>query len=102
MPDLDITVAEGPTTVFSLLRDARPILLNLVRPNRIDIVGWKDRIKLVEATFEGRLELPVIGQIDTPATVLIRPDGHVAWAGDGTAEGLNDALTCWLGQPAEA
>jgi aromatic ring hydroxylase-like protein len=32
--------------------------------------------------------------------VLIRPDGHVAWVGDGTDSGLPDALTTWFGPPA--
>jgi hypothetical protein len=30
---------------------------------------------------------------------LIRPDGYVAWVGDGTAAGLRDALTTWCGSP---
>jgi hypothetical protein len=31
--------------------------------------------------------------------VLIRPDGHVAWVGAGTDQGLRDALTTWFGPP---
>jgi len=31
--------------------------------------------------------------------VLIRPDGHVAWVGDGTDAGLRDALTNCFGSP---
>jgi len=34
-----------------------------------------------------------------PAAVLIRPDGYVAWVGDGTQAGLTDALTTWFGPP---
>ena len=30
--------------------------------------------------------------------VLIRPDGHVAWVGDGVDGGLRDALTTWCGE----
>ena len=37
-------------------------------------------------------ELPVLGAA-APAAVLIRPDGYVAWVGDGTDAGLRDALT---------
>ncbi|WP_371863181.1 aromatic-ring hydroxylase C-terminal domain-containing protein [Nocardioides szechwanensis] len=29
--------------------------------------------------------------------MLVRPDGHVAWVGDGTDAGLVDALTRWFG-----
>jgi hypothetical protein len=31
--------------------------------------------------------------------VLIRPDGYVAWVGDGTYRALRDALTTWFGSP---
>jgi 3-(3-hydroxy-phenyl)propionate hydroxylase len=34
--------------------------------------------------------------------VLIRPDGYVAWVGDGSQLGLADALTTWFGPPAAA
>jgi 3-(3-hydroxy-phenyl)propionate hydroxylase len=39
----------------------------------------------------------VVGEVAGPAAVLIRPDGHVAWAGDGGREGLADALATWFG-----
>jgi 3-(3-hydroxy-phenyl)propionate hydroxylase len=31
--------------------------------------------------------------------VLVRPDGYVAWVGEGTDVGLTDALTMWFGPP---
>jgi hypothetical protein len=34
--------------------------------------------------------------------VLVRPDGHVAWVGEGEAAGLAAALTRWFGPPAAA
>ncbi|RUY11180.1 hypothetical protein EN991_25870, partial [Mesorhizobium sp. M7A.F.Ca.US.005.03.2.1] len=37
MPDLDLTTAGGPLRVFTLLHDARPVLLNLGEPGRLDI-----------------------------------------------------------------
>jgi len=30
----------------------------------------------------------------------VRPDGHVAWVGDESRQGLEDALTGWFGPPA--
>ncbi|MGH9066867.1 MAG: hypothetical protein ACRD0J_05165, partial [Acidimicrobiales bacterium] len=28
-----------------------------------------------------------------------RPDGHVAWVGDGTDANLHEALVTWFGSP---
>jgi 3-(3-hydroxy-phenyl)propionate hydroxylase len=39
----------------------------------------------------------VLGAVAAPTAVLIRPDGHVAWVGDGTDHGLRDALATWFG-----
>ena len=102
MPDLDLVAAEGPVRVFTLLHDARPVLLNLGAPGGIDIVPWRDRVRWVEAEYTGSWELPAIGAIPGPAAVLIRPDGYVAWAGDPTAPGLIDALAAWFGPPEAA
>jgi 2-polyprenyl-6-methoxyphenol hydroxylase-like FAD-dependent oxidoreductase len=99
MPDLDLVGAGGPERVFTLLHDARPVLLNLDRPGALDITPWADRVRTVDARCAGLWELPVLGAVSAPAAVLIRPDGHVAWVGDGTAEGLRDALTNWFGPP---
>ncbi|OCC06405.1 hypothetical protein BA190_04035 [Labrys sp. WJW] len=100
MPDLDLVGADGPVRLFDLLHDARPVLLNLGEPGSLDIRGWADRIALVEAKFEGICELPVIGAIQSPSAVLIRPDGHVAWVGDRSAVGLEAALGAWFGKSA--
>jgi len=43
--------------------------------------------------------LPVLGEVAAPAAVLIRPDGHVAWVGDGTSARLTEALRMWFGRP---
>ncbi|MCA1453441.1 FAD-dependent monooxygenase [Bradyrhizobium sp. BRP22] len=99
MPDLDLFTADGPTRLFTLLHDARPVLLNFGKPGHIDITGWAKRVKLIDARFEGVCELPVAGMVQTPTAVLIRPDGHVAWVGDGNAMGLNEALGTWFGKP---
>ncbi|WP_075791771.1 FAD-dependent monooxygenase [Massilia putida] len=94
MPDLDIVTAIGPTRVYALLHEARPVLLNLGQPGAFAGVR---RVKRVDATFAGVCELPVIGAVPMPAAVLIRPDGHVAWAGDAGAAGLAEALGAWFG-----
>jgi hypothetical protein len=100
MPDLDVVTAEGPRRVFTLLHEARPVLLNLGEPGAIDNTPWAARIKRVDARYAGAWELPVLGAVAAPTAVLIRPDGYVAWVGDGTDQGLRDALTTWFGPPA--
>jgi 2-polyprenyl-6-methoxyphenol hydroxylase-like FAD-dependent oxidoreductase len=100
MPDLDLVTAQGPRRVFTLLHEAQPVLLNLGEPGGFDITPWADRVQLVDADFGGTWELPVLGDVPAPAAVLIRPDGYVAWVGEGTGVGLEDALTRWFGPPA--
>ncbi len=97
MPDLDLLTANGPLRVFTLLHDARPVLLNLGEPGGFDVTPWADRVLAIDAEYAGAWELPVLGQVAAPAAVLIRPDGYVAWVGDGTDTGLRDALTRWFG-----
>jgi 2-polyprenyl-6-methoxyphenol hydroxylase-like FAD-dependent oxidoreductase len=99
MPDLDLDTASGPRRVFTLLHDARPVLLDLGEPGALDIAPWADRVARVDAGYAGAWELPVLGAVAAPTAVLIRPDGHVAWVGDGTDQGLRDALTTWFGPP---
>jgi 2-polyprenyl-6-methoxyphenol hydroxylase-like FAD-dependent oxidoreductase len=101
-PDLDLVTAAGPERVFSLLHDARPVLLNFGDPASIDISPWADRVQLVDASTDGPWELPVLGAVPAPSAVLIRPDGYVAWVGDRTGQGLQDALTTWFGPPSGA
>ena len=101
MPDLDLVTADGPLRVFELLHDAKPVLLNLGEPGGFDIAPWADRVQLIDASYEGEWELPVLGAVTAPTAVLIRPDGYVAWVGDGTDAGLPEALTTWFGPPAE-
>src|SRR5687767_1752218 len=100
MPDLDLVTARGALRVFTLLHDARPLLLNLGGPGGFDITPWADRVQLIDARYIGTWELPAVGVVTAPAAVLIRPDGYVAWAGDLPPRGLTDALTTWFGQPA--
>jgi 3-(3-hydroxy-phenyl)propionate hydroxylase len=100
MPDLDLVTADGPLRVFELLHDARPVLLNLGEPGGFDIAPWADRVQLIDASYEGEWELPVLGAVTAPIAVLIRPDGYVAWVGDRTQLGLPEALTTWFGPPA--
>jgi 3-(3-hydroxy-phenyl)propionate hydroxylase len=102
MPDLDLITANGPLRVFTLLHDARPVLLNFGEPGGFDITPWADRVQLIDATYGDTWELPVLGAVTAPTAVLMRPDGYAAWVGDGTHLGLPDALTTWCGPPTAA
>ncbi|MGV4924926.1 FAD-dependent monooxygenase [Streptomyces sp. BHT-5-2] len=91
--DLPVTTADGTTRLAELLRPGRPLLLGLDGSGAGGALkaaaGWADRVEIVA------------GEAPAPpaAALLVRPDGYVAWAGDGpVAEGaLRAALTAWCG-----
>jgi 3-(3-hydroxy-phenyl)propionate hydroxylase len=103
MPDLDLHTSEGPTRVFALLHDARPVLLNFGAGagagarDGFDMSPWADRVRLVDASYGGVWELPVLGEVTAPPAVLFRPDGYVAWVGGLADPQLSSALTTWFG-----
>jgi 2-polyprenyl-6-methoxyphenol hydroxylase-like FAD-dependent oxidoreductase len=116
MPDLDLVTLMGPLRVFTLLHNARPVLINFGVPGACEsaLSAWAGRVQLVDATYDGPWELPVLGAVSAPTAVLVRPDGHVAWVGVGvgvevgvgvgvggesaSTEGLTEALTRWFGE----
>jgi 2-polyprenyl-6-methoxyphenol hydroxylase-like FAD-dependent oxidoreductase len=105
MPDLDLMTAAGHLRLFTLLHDARSVMLNLGRPGSVDITPWAGRVRTIDARYEGPWELPVIGAVRNPSAVLIRPDGYVAWVAEADQPGrpgLTDALTTWFGPSAAA
>ena len=102
VPDLDLHTADGPTCLFTLLHDARPVLLNLGDPDGFDVSPWANRVRLVHARRDGLCELPVLGPIAAPPAIVIRPDGHVAWAGDVTDPELPQVLSTWFGAASPA
>jgi 3-(3-hydroxy-phenyl)propionate hydroxylase len=99
MPDLDLVTANGPLRVFTLLHEARPVLLNLGEPGGFDIARWAHRVLAIDSEYAGAWDLPAVGQVAAPEAVLIRPDGYVAWVGNGPDTGLYEALATWFGTP---
>ncbi|MFG2666883.1 FAD-dependent monooxygenase [Streptomyces sp. NPDC048387] len=102
--DADLKTDGGVVGVYSLLHAARPVLLDLCGSPALAtaVQGWTDRVDLVAARSEdGFWPVPPVGEVAAPAALLIRPDGHVAWAADtvGTPElsTLRTALTSWSG-----
>ena len=65
-----------------LLKRSSGRTLILGDPGSIEITGWADQVRLVDATYAGPWELPVLGTVTAPAAVLIRPDGHVGLRAD--------------------
>jgi 2-polyprenyl-6-methoxyphenol hydroxylase-like FAD-dependent oxidoreductase len=101
MPDLDLVTADGPDRVYAHLDRARPLLLHRGQPDALDGRRWADRVPRLDARAraDGPRDLPGVGPVTAPTSVLVRPDGHVAWVGEGGDAGLDEALTTWFGEP---
>jgi len=97
MPDLEIQVDDVRIRVFELLHDARPLLLGFGERGPSGLCGWTDRVRRIDAMYDGAWTLPAIGAVPAPTAVLVRPDGYVAWVGQGSDDGLAEALARWFG-----
>jgi len=97
MPDLDLETPAGPRRMYTLLHDARPVLLNLGTSGTFDSTPMPPAVQLVDAHYGGEWELPVLGTVAPPSSALVRPDGYVAWVGEGSASGLAEAAFRWFG-----
>ncbi|MCC8246322.1 FAD-dependent monooxygenase [Saccharothrix luteola] len=92
LPHLDLTRGHHRTSGAELLRAGRGVLLDLADNAvlRRRAAPWADRIDVVTATAAD--DLP-----GGTTAVLVRPDGHVAWAAPGTHHDLPTALDRWFG-----
>ncbi|WP_431953890.1 FAD-dependent monooxygenase [Nocardia lijiangensis] len=107
MPNLALSIDRGVTDVFTVLQQARPILIDLGAAVSADILApWADRVNRVDARLESaqpgdRWHLPVFGDVPAVDAMLVRPDGYVAWVNPANRpidhETLTTALTQWLG-----
>lgn len=85
LPDVPLT--EG--RLFDRMHAGRGLLLD--RDGTLSVAGWRDRVDhVVDA-----------GAAVEAQAVLVRPDGHVAWAGD-RQDRLTASLTRWFGTPTAA
>ncbi|MGH3857836.1 MAG: hypothetical protein ACRDR6_30985, partial [Pseudonocardiaceae bacterium] len=64
--------------------------LLLDQTGRLSVAGWADRVDHVVDVSE---------ELDVPA-VLLRPDGHVTWAGEDQADLLGQ-IPRWFGPPVD-
>src|SRR5690606_12887308 len=64
MPDLDIDTDAGRTRVYALMHDARPLLLDFGAADDFpDMSPWVSHLRMVNARYDGKWELPVIGDV---------------------------------------
>ncbi|TDE22118.1 rifampin monooxygenase [Actinomadura sp. 6K520] len=94
MPDVPLKRGR----LYELMRGGRGLLLD--QTGRLSAAGWADRVDhvvdAVDTAADAAADAAVHGAgLDVPA-VLLRPDGHVAWAGEDQA-GLEGALARWFG-----
>jgi len=97
VPDHQVKTAHGSKRVYDHLHDAKGLLLDLEAPSGFDPSPWSERVKHIVGTSPDPWELPIVGTVEAPSALLVRPDGHVAWAGTGTYDGLEEALSTWFG-----
>jgi 3-(3-hydroxy-phenyl)propionate hydroxylase len=71
------------------------VLINFGKPRAF---ASRAGVPVVDAQYAGPWELPVVGTVSPPQAVLVRPDGYVAWVGEGTQAGLSEALSVWFGE----
>ncbi|MFF8996598.1 FAD-dependent monooxygenase [Streptomyces achromogenes] len=96
LPQLELAWARRRTTSTALLRAGRGVLLDL--DDNATLRGraeaWHDRVDIVTATPVDELDG---SDLKGTSAVLVRPDGHVAWAAPGSHHDLPMALDRWFG-----
>ncbi|MFI0596232.1 FAD-dependent monooxygenase [Streptomyces griseus] len=96
MPHLELLGAEHKTSTTELLRTGRGLLLDLTGNARLRqrAVPWAARVDTVVAEPQ---DGPAVQGLAGTTALLIRPDGHVAWAAPGSHHDLPMALERWFG-----
>ncbi|MFJ6615785.1 FAD-dependent monooxygenase [Streptomyces sp. NPDC091289] len=91
MPPCELLGADGPTTTTRLLHPGRGVLLDLADDAAVrrTAEAWAPHVDIVTATSEDE-------RLAGAAAVLLRPDGHVAWASPDGGD-LTEALRTWFG-----
>jgi hypothetical protein len=82
----DVELKQGH--LYGLMHRGRGLLLD--QTGQLSVTGWEDRVDYVAGVSE---------ELDEPA-VLLRPDGHVAWAG-ADQQDLLSQLPRWFGAPVD-
>ena len=82
----DIHLAGGGR-LYARMHAGRGVLVD--QTGLLSVAGWEDRVDAIAETSDD-LEVPA---------VLLRPDGHVAWAGNDQHD-LDAQLARWFGRAA--
>jgi bifunctional hydroxylase/dehydrase len=96
----ELVTETGKTSTTELLHPARGVLLDFADDAgvRAAAARWAGRVDVVTATPHA---LAVDSPLAGTRALLLRPDGHVAWAAaEADAEPLPEALHRWFGEPA--
>jgi 3-(3-hydroxy-phenyl)propionate hydroxylase len=101
VPDAEVITPKGTRRVFSLLHAQRAVLLDFEgSPQRAAASEAIDYVQAQKTVRQWRL--PVVGWVDVPSALLVRPDGHVAWVSPGSAShGMREALDALKGSKSE-
>lgn len=90
-PSNELELLDGSTVRLpELLRTGRPTLIDIGGGLRDSVSPWLDRVDHVQTT-----------KGDRRLSMLIRPDGYVAWSAEDQAP-LDGALRRWFGAPSAA
>ncbi len=92
-PDFALKTADGETRVSEASRTGRALLLDLADRGdmREGVRPWSDRVDVITGAGTDALA----------EAILVRPDGHVAWAGESVGA-LREAAVRWFGEPLAA
>lgn len=99
LPPVELVTGEGRKTgTTELLHRGNGVLLDLGGDPELRQVAseWVDRVDAVTATPH---DAPASSHLEVAGTVLVRPDGYVAWAAAEAGDDLPTALRRWFGLP---
>lgn len=99
LPNVGVVAGDQKTTTYELLHTGHAVLFDFEDDPglRRAAAGWADRVDIVTAA-------PHDPGSPLDTSLLVRPDGYVAWALSGSSgmADLTGALTRWFGQPVAA
>lgn len=97
MPPVELLRGAHTTSPAQLLRAGRGVFLDLADGNGTPNAAhrWSDRVDSIKAAAPP----PSADRLAGVASLLVRPDGHVAWTSPGSASTLPMTLERWFGPP---